>query len=69
MPGTSGSRGEFIITGQVGQVMQESMKAALTWVRRSAERYGIDPISFQKHDVHLHVPSGAIPKDGPSAGV
>ncbi len=69
MPGISGSRGEFTITGQVGQVMQESMKAALTWVRGSAERYGIDPTSFQKHDVHLHVPSGGIPKDGPSAGV
>jgi ATP-dependent Lon protease len=49
--------------------MQESMRAALTWVRANCERYGIDPDFFRKQDVHIHVPSGAVPKDGPSAGV
>jgi ATP-dependent Lon protease len=49
--------------------MQESMTAALTWVRANAERYGIDPDFFRKQDIHIHVPSGAVPKDGPSAGV
>ena len=45
------------------------MRAALTWVRANSERYGIDPDFFRKQDVHIHVPSGAVPKDGPSAGV
>ena len=49
--------------------MQESMRAALSWVRSNSERYGIDPDFFRKLDLHIHVPSGAIPKDGPSAGV
>ncbi len=57
------------MTGHVGQVMQESMQAALAWVRAHAADYGIDPDFFQSLDVHIHVPSGAIPKDGPSAGV
>ncbi|MHB8559441.1 MAG: S16 family serine protease, partial [Candidatus Acidiferrales bacterium] len=57
------------MTGHLGEVMQESMRAALSWVRANAERYGIDPDFFRKQDVHIHVPSGAIPKDGPSAGV
>jgi ATP-dependent Lon protease len=48
--------------------MQESMTAALTWTRANAERYGIDPDFFRKQDIHIHVPSGAVPKDGPSAG-
>ena len=48
--------------------MQESMTAALTWTRANAERYGIEPDFFRKYDVHIHVPSGAVPKDGPSAG-
>jgi ATP-dependent Lon protease len=57
------------MTGQVGQVMQESMQAALAWVRSHALDYGIDPDFFQSNDIHIHVPAGAIPKDGPSAGV
>ena len=63
-----GSKG-FTMTGHVGQVMQESMQAALAWVRSHAADYGIDPDFFQSKDIHIHVPSGAIPKDGPSAGV
>jgi ATP-dependent Lon protease len=59
----------FSMTGHVGQVMQESMQAALAWVRTHAVEYGIDPDFFQLKDIHIHVPSGAIPKDGPSAGV
>ncbi len=59
----------FTMTGHLGDVMQESMRAALTWVRANCERYGIDPDFFRKQDVHIHVPSGAVPKDGPSAGV
>ena len=59
----------FTMTGHLGDVMQESMRAALTWVRANSERYGIDPDFFRKQDIHIHVPSGAVPKDGPSAGV
>jgi ATP-dependent Lon protease len=59
---------QFTTTGHLGEVMQESMTAALTWVRSNAEKYGIDPDFFRKHDIHIHVPSGAVPKDGPSAG-
>jgi ATP-dependent Lon protease len=59
----------FTMTGHVGQVMQESMQAALAWVRAHATDYEIDPEFFQAKDIHIHVPSGAIPKDGPSAGV
>jgi ATP-dependent Lon protease len=59
----------FSQTGHLGQVMQESMQAALAWVRTHATDYGIDPDFFQSKDIHIHVPSGAIPKDGPSAGV
>ncbi|HTS71485.1 MAG TPA: endopeptidase La [Terriglobia bacterium] len=59
----------FTMTGHVGQVMQESMQAALAWVRSHAADYNIDPEFFQAKDIHIHVPSGAIPKDGPSAGV
>ena len=59
----------FTMTGQLGQVMQESMQAALAWVRTNALNYGIDPEFFQNNDLHIHVPAGAIPKDGPSAGV
>jgi ATP-dependent Lon protease len=60
---------QFTMTGHLGEVMQESMRAALSWVRANSERYGIDPDFFRKLDLHIHVPSGAIPKDGPSAGV
>ncbi len=59
----------FTMTGHVGQVMQESMQAALAWVRAHAGDYDIDPDFFQAQDIHIHVPAGAIPKDGPSAGV
>ena len=60
---------QFTMTGHLGEVMQESMRAALSWVRANSERYGIDADFFRKLDLHIHVPSGAIPKDGPSAGV
>jgi ATP-dependent Lon protease len=62
-------KGSFTMTGQIGQVMQESMQAALTWVRSNASRLGIQESFFSDHDIHIHVPAGAIPKDGPSAGV
>src|SRR5712692_4345544 len=60
---------QFTMTGHLGEVMQESMHAALSWVRGNAERYAIDPDFFRRQDIHIHVPSGAVPKDGPSAGV
>ncbi len=60
---------QFTMTGHLGEVMQESMRAALTWVRANSEHYGIDADFFRKYDLHIHVPSGAIPKDGPSAGI
>ena len=62
-------RGEVTLTGQLGEVMQESAKAALSWVRANAERYDIPSRAFGDFDLHLHVPSGAVPKDGPSAGL
>ena len=60
---------QFTMTGHLGEVMQESMTAALSWVRANADHYGVDPDFFRKMDIHIHVPSGAVPKDGPSAGV
>ena len=62
-------RNRLAMTGHLGEVMQESMTAALSWVRANGERYGIDADFFRKQDIHIHVPSGAVPKDGPSAGV
>ncbi len=65
MPG----RGELVLTGHVGQVMKESAEAALSYVRANAHRWGIGADEFRKNDFHIHVPAGAVPKDGPSAGV
>jgi ATP-dependent Lon protease len=65
---SKGSR-HLTVTGQIGEVMQESTKAALTWVRSKALELRLDPDFFKDTDVHVHVPAGSIPKDGPSAGV
>ena len=61
--------GVLTLTGHLGDVMKESAHAALSWLRANAVRYGIDPGFYETAEVHLHVPAGGIPKDGPSAGV
>jgi ATP-dependent Lon protease len=62
-------RGKLTVTGQLGEVMQESAQAALSWVRSHTEELDLDEHWFSRHDVHVHVPAGAVPKDGPSAGI
>ncbi|MBR1676178.1 MAG: endopeptidase La [Clostridia bacterium] len=62
-------KGNILLTGKLGEVMQESAKIALSYVKLNAEKFGLDTETFETHDVHVHVPEGATPKDGPSAGV
>lgn len=65
MPG----KGKFDITGQIGNVMQESAKAGISYIRSVSKKFQISPDYFEKHDIHIHIPEGAVPKDGPSAGI
>lgn len=65
----SGGKGDILLTGQLGDVMKESARAAISYIRSNAEEYGLDGKSFTETDIHIHVPEGATPKDGPSAGI
>ncbi|MCK4529623.1 MAG: endopeptidase La, partial [Candidatus Marinimicrobia bacterium] len=65
MPG----KGNYKMTGLLGDVMKESVETAISFLRSSANEYGVEPVQFMKHDIHIHFPAAAIPKDGPSAGV
>ena len=65
MPG----KGKFELTGQLGEVMKESARTGISYIRSVSKQYNIAPDFFDKHDIHIHIPEGAVPKDGPSAGI